>query len=61
MVSGCSDGMPKDNTDSVAVTADVVAVDDSDTSVRTEQSEISESEEQSGDSSKVEVSNTEQQ
>lgn len=60
MVSGCSGGIPKDNTDSVVISDDVVAVDDSDTSVRTKQLEISESEEQCGDSSKVEVSNTEQ-
>lgn len=68
MVSGCSDGMPKDNTDSVAVSDDVVsdlmmvesesdagletvndAVETSDTSVGTEQTETSETEEQSGD------------
>ncbi len=56
MVSGCSGGIPEDNTDSVVVIADVVAVDDSDTSVGTEQMEISESEEQCGDSSDVETS-----
>ena len=79
MVSGCSDGMPKDNTDSVAVSDDVVsdlmmvesesdagletvndAVETSDTSVGTEQTETSETEEQSGDSSNVEVSITEE-
>lgn len=60
IVSGCSGGMSKDYTDSVAVTADVVAVDNSDTSVGTEQTETSETEEQSGNSSDVEASNTEQ-
>lgn len=60
MVSGCSGGVQKDNTDSVAVTADVVAVDNSDTSVGTEQMETSETEEQSRDSSNVEASNTEE-
>ena len=60
MVTGCSSDIPKDNTDSVAVTADVVAVDNSDTSVGTEQTETSETEEQSGNSSNVEVSNMEQ-
>lgn len=60
MVTGCSGDIPKDNTDSIAVTADVVAVDNSATSVGTEQTETSETEEQSGDSSNVEVSNTEE-
>ncbi len=60
MVSGCSGGMQKDNTDSVAVTADVVAVENSDTSVGAEQTETSETEEQSGNSSDVEASNTEE-
>ncbi len=60
MVSGCSGGMPKNNTESVAVTDDVVAVDNSATSVGTEQTETPEIEEQSGDSSDVEVSNTEE-
>lgn len=60
MVSGCFGGMQKDNTDSVAVTADVVAVDNSDTSVGTEQTETSETEKQSGNSFNVEASNTEE-
>lgn len=60
MVSGCSGGIPKDNTDSVAVTADAVAVDNSDTSVGTEQTELSETEEQNGNRSDVEASNTEE-
>ncbi len=59
MVSGCSSGMPKDNTDSVAVTADIVAVDNSGTSEGTEQTETSETEEQSGNSFNVEASASE--
>ncbi len=60
MVSGCSGGMQKNNTESVAVTDDVVAVYNSATSVGTEQTETSEIEEQSRDSSSVEASNTEE-
>ena len=57
MVSGCSDGMPKDNTDSVAVSDDVV----SDLIMaEAEQVETTVTEEQSEDSSNVETSNTEE-
>lgn len=56
MVSGCSCGMPKDNMDSVAVSGDVV----SDLIMaEAEQVETTVTEEQSGDSSNVEASNTE--
>ena len=58
MVSGCSGGMPKDNTDSVAVSDDVVS--DLIIVVEAEQVETTEIEEQSGDSSNVEASNTEE-
>lgn len=70
MVSGCPGGIPKDNTDSVVVSDDVVsdsimAEAESDVGLETdvdavENSDTSETEEQSGDSSKVEVSNTEE-
>ena len=57
MVSGCSGGMPKDNMDSVAVLGDVV----SDLIMaEAEQVETTVTEEQSGDSSNVEASNTEE-
>lgn len=57
MVSGCSGGMPKDNMDSVAVSGDVV----SDLIMaEAEQVETTVTEEQSGDSSNVEASNTEE-
>lgn len=70
MVSGCSGGMKKDNTESVAVTDDVVsdlimAEAESDVVLETdvdavENSNTSETEEQSGNSYKVEASNTEE-
>ena len=57
MVSGCSGGMPKNNMDSVAVSGDVV----SDLIMaEAEQVETTVTEEQSGDSSNVEASNTEE-
>ena len=56
MVSGCSGGMPNDNTESV-VSDDVV----SDLFMtEAEQVETTETEEQSGNSSNEEVSNTEE-
>lgn len=57
MVSGCSGGIPKDNTESVAVSDDVV----SDLIMsEAEQNETTVTEVQSGDSSNVEASNTEE-
>ena len=57
MVSGCSGGLSKDNTEIVAVSDDVV----SDLFMtEAEQVETTETEEQSGDGSNVEVSNTEE-
>lgn len=66
MVSGCSGGIPKDNTDSVVVSDDVVsdlimAEVESDVGLETdvdavENSDTSETEEQSGDSSDAEES-----
>lgn len=57
MVSGCSGGLSKDNTESVAVSDDVI----SDLFMtEAEQVETTETEEQSGDSSNVEASNTEE-
>jgi len=52
MVLGCSGGMPKDNMDSVAVSDLIMA--------EVEQVETTVTEEQSGDSSNVEASNTEE-
>lgn len=57
MVSGCSGGIPKDNTESVVVSDDVV----SDLIMsEAEQNETTVTEVQSGDSSNVETSNTEE-
>ena len=70
MVSGCSDGVQKDNTESVVVSDDVVsdlimAEAESDVGLETdvdavENSNTSETEEQSRNSSDVEASNTEE-